>query len=127
MSLNAPNHFQYRRGLSSSSAPHVFRSAPTQNARPSPVMTTTRMSSSQLCELHARLREAALVRVLAGRHELLAPGPALERVLVGELPLGVVRMCGLTHRRSSHFAVSEHRIRDLLAHLDVLGVRILVR
>ena len=54
MSLNAPNHFQYSRGLSTSSAPQLRRSAPTQNARPSPVTTTTRIASSQLASSHAR-------------------------------------------------------------------------
>jgi hypothetical protein len=54
MSLNAPNHFQYMRGLSTSSAPQLFKSAPTQKARPSPVTTTTRMSSSQLASSAAR-------------------------------------------------------------------------
>src|SRR6266478_7082632 len=62
MSLNAPNHFQYRRGLSSSSAPQLFRSAPTQNARPSPVMTTTRMSSSQLASSKARASSRSILK-----------------------------------------------------------------
>src|SRR6266571_4493710 len=54
ISLNAPNHFQYSRGLPTSSAPQLRRSAPTQKARPSPVTTTTRMSSSQEASSHAR-------------------------------------------------------------------------
>ena len=54
MSLNAPNHFQYSRGLPTRSAPHALRSAPTQNARPVPVTTTTRISSSHDASSHAR-------------------------------------------------------------------------
>ena len=41
-------------GVAESSAPHAFRSAPTQNARPVPVTTTTRISSSQVASSHAR-------------------------------------------------------------------------
>src|SRR5919206_3351487 len=54
MSLKAPNHFQYSRGSPSSSSPHDLRSAPTQNARPAPVTTTTAISSSQDTSSHAR-------------------------------------------------------------------------
>src|ERR1700733_4303541 len=54
MSLNAPNPFQYSRGLPTRSVPHAFRSAPTQNARPVPVTTTTRISSFHDASSHAR-------------------------------------------------------------------------
>src|SRR4029077_15370736 len=75
-------------------------------------------------ELHARLREAALVRVLAGGHELVAPGRGLECVGGGELPLRVIRVGGLAHRSTRHLAVAEDRAGDALAELGVLGVRI---
>src|SRR5713101_4486736 len=85
-------------------------------------------SGSVKCdELHARLGEAALVRVLAGCHELVAPGRGLEGVGVSELPLGVVRMSGLAHRSTRHLAVAEDGPRDALAELGVLGVRSGVR
>src|SRR5919204_3308731 len=54
-SLNAPNHFQYSRGSPRYSADHDLRSAPTQNARPAPVSTTTRISSSQDASSQARV------------------------------------------------------------------------
>src|SRR2546430_2172912 len=54
MSLNAPNHFQYSRGFPRYSSDHDFRSAPTQNARPAPVTTTARTSSSHDASSHAR-------------------------------------------------------------------------
>ena len=54
MRLNAPNHFQYSFELPSRPSPHERRSAPTQNARPAPVTTSTRMSSSQETSSHAR-------------------------------------------------------------------------
>ena len=54
MSLNAPNHFQYADGSPTSVSDHDFRSAPTQNARPVPVTTTTRTSSSHDASSQAR-------------------------------------------------------------------------
>ena len=54
MSLKAPNHFQYSFELPSRSVPHALRSAPTQKARPVPVTTTTRISSSQDASSQAR-------------------------------------------------------------------------
>ena len=54
MSLKAPNHFQYSFELPSRSSPHARRSAPTQNARPLPVTTTTRISSSHDASSNAR-------------------------------------------------------------------------
>ncbi len=53
-SLKAPNHFQYSFELPRRSAPQLVRSAPTQKARPVPVTTTTRISSSQEASSHAR-------------------------------------------------------------------------
>jgi len=67
MSLNAPNHFQYSLGLSIRSAPQARRSAPTQNARPSPVITTTRISSSQLESSHARAISRSILKSNAFR------------------------------------------------------------
>ena len=54
MSLKAPNHFQYSFEFPSRSSPHARRSAPTQNARPVPVTTTTLISSSQDASSNAR-------------------------------------------------------------------------
>ena len=53
-SLNAPNHFQYSVGLPRYPSDHSRRSAPTQNARPAPVSTTTRIESSQDASSQAR-------------------------------------------------------------------------
>jgi hypothetical protein len=54
MSLNAPNHFQYSFELPTRSTPQALRSAPTQKARPVPVTTTTRISSSHETSSQAR-------------------------------------------------------------------------
>src|SRR5438874_12864006 len=69
-------------------------------------------------------REAAahLHRVLAGRHELRRACRDLEGIHVCELPLGVVTMLGLAHRRAEDLAVAESPARHLSAELDVLRV-----
>src|SRR3954451_9058553 len=96
-----------------------------------PCASAARRSSTSLLaqfrEFDRWLREAALVRVLARGHELVAPRRALERILVGELPLRVVRVRGLAHRRAEDLAVAEHRVRYLPADLRVLRVGICVR
>src|SRR4051812_25323171 len=89
--------------------------------------TSSSVGSVKLGELDDRLREAAFVGVLARRHELLAARRGLEGVLVRELPLGVVRMRRLAHRRTCDLAVAEDAVRDLLAELDVLGVGVGIR
>src|SRR5436190_4129457 len=187
MSLNAPNHFQYSRGSPRYSAAHDLRSAPTQNARPVPVTTTTRTSSSHDASSHARaisrsirksnaLRtsgrlsvivarggafsytivskpsssgatgrgcvgsgnvceqhgEAAahVHRILAGRHEFLSARRGLEGVAVRPLPLCVVPVRRVSHRRAEHAPVTEGRALHLAAQLDVTlvpcGVGLLV-
>jgi hypothetical protein len=75
MSLKAPNHFQYSVGLPRRSAPQALRSAPTQKARPVPVTTTTRISSSQEASSQARassrsMRKSNALRT-SGRFSLI--------------------------------------------------------
>ncbi len=67
MSWKAPNHFQYSFELPTSSAPHERRSAPTQKARPSPVTTTTRMSSSHDASSNARASSRSIWKSKAFR------------------------------------------------------------
>ena len=81
MSLKAPNHFQYSFGLPTSSSAQASRSAPTQNARPVPVTTTTRMSSSHEASSNARASSRSMRKSNAfstsGRFSLtVARGPS---------------------------------------------------
>jgi len=69
----------------------------------------------------------AVTRVLARRHELVAADRVPKRLLVRELPLGVVAVSRLAHRRACHLAVPEDGVRHLRAKLRVLGVRVRVR
>ena len=83
MSWKAPNHFQYSFELPTSSAPHERRSAPTQKARPSPVTTTTRISSSQLASSHARaisrsIRKSNAFRTSGRLSRMVARGGAFS-------------------------------------------------
>jgi hypothetical protein len=67
MSLNAPNHFQYSLGLPTYPSAHSRRLAPTQNARPAPVTTTTRIESSQEASSHARAISRSILKSNAFR------------------------------------------------------------
>ena len=83
MSLNAPNHFQYSCGRPTSVSSHERRSAPTQNARPSPVTTTTRMSSSHDASSHARaisrsMRKSKALRTSGRLSRIVARGGAFS-------------------------------------------------
>src|SRR3954466_4937260 len=70
---------------------------------------------------------AHLHGVLARRHELLTARRGLERLLVRELPLGVVAVLRLAHRRAEHAPVAERRALDLATQLDVLRIAIWIR
>src|SRR5207247_3615269 len=65
-------------------------------------------------------RAAHLHSVLAGRHELLASRRRLEGVLVRELPLGVVAVERLAHRRPEDAPVVEGAAGYLATELGVL-------
>jgi hypothetical protein len=83
MSSNAPNHFQYSFELPSRSSPHERRSAPTQNARPVPVTTSTRTSSSQDASSHARaisrsMRKSNAFRTSGRLSRIVARGGAFS-------------------------------------------------
>ena len=108
MSLKAPNHFQYSFELPSRSSPHARRSAPTQKARPVPVTTTTRISSSHDASSKARASSRSMRKSKAfstsGRFErdgrprvvLLVDDP-LEAELVGRERTGLVRLRHSVH------------------------------
>ena len=83
MRLNAPNHFQYSFELPSRSSPHERRSAPTQNARPAPVTTSTRISSSHETSSHARaisrsIRKSKALRTSGRLSVIVARGGAFS-------------------------------------------------
>ena len=83
MSLKAPNHFQYSCGLPTSVSSHERRSAPTQNARPSPVTTTTRISSSHDASSAARaisrsIRKSKALRTSGRLRRIVARGGAFS-------------------------------------------------
>jgi len=67
-------------------------------------------------------RDAHLHRVFAGRHEFVRARRRLERVLVGELPLGVIAIERLAHRGAEHATVAERPAGHLAAELGVLLV-----
>ena len=120
MSLNAPNHFQYSCGLPSRSSPQLRRSAPTQNARPVPVTTTTRTSSSHDASSHARassrsMRKSNALRTSGRFSRIVARGGVLlvdDRL---EAELGRVGAGGGVWARSLGDLGEVHLKRD--AHL----------
>ena len=83
MSLKAPNHFQYSCGLPTSVSSQERRSAPTQNARPLPVTTTTRISSSHEASSQARaisrsIRKSKALRTSGRFSVIVARGGAFS-------------------------------------------------
>ena len=83
MSLNAPNHFQYSCGRPTSVSSQERRSAPTQKARPSPVTTTTRISSSHDASSQARaisrsMRKSNAFRTSGRLRRIVARGGAFS-------------------------------------------------
>ncbi len=83
MSLKAPNHFQYSCGRPTSVSSHERRSAPTQKARPSPVTTSTRTSSSHEASSQARaisrsIRKSKALRTSGRLSRIVARGGAFS-------------------------------------------------
>ena len=65
-----------------------------------------RLGQLQVAEVHPK-RDTHLGRILAGGGELRRPRRRLERIHVGEAPLGRIGERGVAHRASEHRAVAE--------------------
>src|SRR6185312_3974942 len=108
-------------GSSPAAAPSRRRSS---RSRAPPAEAGAGASAPPLADLLEGDLERAphLHRVLAGRRDLRRPRGGAERVHVGELPLRVVAVPGLSHRRAEDRAVTERAARHLPAQLRMLLV-----